>query len=126
MHLTRWMGGLTATAVTAGALLAGGGTAVADTGTPAPAPAGNDTVCTQRIPALLARIDKVTARINGSASTRGSTAWLQARQDAARSAGNTARADLIAARITDRPQRRAALGNARSQVEHVQSTDCAS
>jgi hypothetical protein len=75
---------------------------------------------------LLARIDKVTARINGSASTRGSTAWLQARQDAARSAGNTARADLIAARITDRPQRRAALGNARSQVEHVQSTDCAS
>ena len=44
---------------------------------------------------MLARIDKLTARINGDASVKGSTAWLRAKADKARAAGYTALADLL-------------------------------
>lgn len=90
MGMKRWIGGLV-TAATAGVLLAGG-TAFADTSIPppaststssstsstAPVPHKGEGVCTKRIPALLARIDTLTAKINGDVNTRGSTAWLTA------------------------------------------------
>ena len=128
MRKSQWIGGIAATAVTVGALVVGGGTAFADTPapTPAPAPGSNAKVCTVRIPKLLTKIDNVTAKINGSATTKGSTAWLQARETKARAAGHTAAADLIQDRISNRAQRLTELAGVKSQVLAVQSKDCGS
>ena len=83
-----------ASAASAGLLLAGAGPALADdpgtSTTQGPitlTPEQATFVCTQRIPAILARIDHVTARINADVATRGSTTWLQARQDRAEARG---------------------------------------
>ena len=69
-----------ASAASAGLLLAGAGPALADdpgtSATQGPitlSPEQATFVCTQRIPAILARIDRVTARINADVATRGST-----------------------------------------------------
>ncbi|MBN9097334.1 MAG: hypothetical protein J0I49_04355 [Pseudonocardia sp.] len=128
MRTSQWIGGVAATAVTVGALVVGGGTAFADTPAPTPAPAAgsNQQVCTVRIPKLLTKIDSLTATINGPATTKGSTAWLQAREDKARAAGHTAAADLLQDRITDRAQRLTELAGVKSQVLAVQSKDCGS
>jgi hypothetical protein len=120
--LGRWAACLAVTAATAGALALGGGTALADT---PPADHANSAICTQRIPAVLARIDKLTNRINGDASGKGSTAWLRAKADQARAAGYPALADLLTARAGDRPGRLDELAKLRTDVQHVQSTDCA-
>jgi hypothetical protein len=128
MSRTRWVGGVATTAVAVGALFVGSGTAFADGGTPGPAPeaGSNERVCAERIPRLLARIDQVTARINGDVSTRGSTAWLEAKQAAARSSGWTALADLIEVRLSHRPQRLAELAQVKGEVEQVRSANCGS
>lgn len=128
MRKSQWIGGIAATAVSVAALVVGGGTAFADTPAPTPAPAAgsNAKVCTDRIPKLLKKIDAVTTKINGDASAKGSTAWLQAREDKARAVGHTAQADLIQARVSNRPQRLTELAQVRSEVQKVQSTDCAS
>ena len=111
---------------TVGAMALSGGTAFADTPPPKPAPDhANSAICTQRVPAVLARIDKVTNRINGDASVKGSTAWLRAKADKARAAGYPALADLLTARAGDRPGRLDELTKLRSDVEHVKATDCA-
>lgn len=118
-------------ALTAATVLATGtGVALADTPAPTPAPAadkgGNAEICGTRIPKILARIDKATARINGDASVKGSTAWLQAKEQKARSSGRTALADLIAARVGDRPHRLTDLADLKTQVTQVQAKDCRS
>jgi len=126
MHTRRWVAGLAVTAVTAGGVALGTGAAFADTPAPTPAPDhANSAICTQRIPAALARIDKLTARINGDVSVRGSTAWLQDKADKARAAGYTALADLLTERASDRPDRLNELATLKTEVQHVQSTDCA-
>jgi len=85
--IRRWAAALAVTTAAASALLiggvVGGGTALADT---PPTDHANSAICTQRIPAVLARIDKVTNRINGDASVKGSTAWLRAKAAQARAA----------------------------------------
>lgn len=127
--MTRKRWAVVAALTTAGVLLGGGAVALADTPPPTPAPnsgTANHDVCTTRIPQLLTRVDTLTAKINGPATERGSTASLQAREDKARANGRTARADLLAARIADRPQRLTELAQLKSQVQHVQSTDCGS
>ena len=123
---TRWMGGLAASAATVGLLLAGGGTAFADSDSGSSTPNSETAVCTQRIPAVLARIDKVTARINGDAGTRGSTEWLQAKAEQARKSGFPTLADLLDTRVKNRPDRLDELSELRSDVENVQKKDCAS
>jgi len=115
-------GGLAAVAVALTAMALGGGTALADTPTADPA---NSAICTQRIPAVLARIDKLTARVNGDASVKGSTAWLRAKANEARAAGYTALADLLTARADSRPGRLDELTKLRADVQHVKETDCA-
>jgi hypothetical protein len=105
-----------------GAMALGGGTALADTPTPDHT---NSAICTQRIPAALARIDKLTARINADSSVKGSTAWLRAKANEARAAGYGALADLLTARADSRPGRLDELTGLRSDVQHVQATDCA-
>ena len=118
----RWAAGLAATTAAAGALALGAGPALADT---PPADHANSAICTQRVPAVLARIDKLTHRINGDASVKGSTAWLRAKADQARAAGYPALADLLTARASERPGRLDELAKLRSDVQHVQATDCA-
>lgn len=121
--LRRWAAGLTVTAAAAaGALVLGAGPALADT---PPSDHANSAICAQRIPAVLARIDKLTGRINGDASVKGSTAWLRAKADQARAAGYPALADLLTARAGERPGRLDELAKLRSDVQHVQTTDCA-
>ena len=94
-----------ASAVSAGLLLAGAGPALADDpgtstgqGPITLSPEQATWVCTQRIPAILSRIERVTTRINADATTRGSTAWLTARENAAKAAGQeiAVRASLTA------------------------------
>jgi hypothetical protein len=129
MHTKGWVAGLAVSAVTAGGLALGAGSALADTPPSTPAPTAdhaNSQICTVRIPAALARIDKITARINGDSSVRGSTAWLQSKADKARSAGYTALADLLTERTSNRPERLTELAKLKTEVQHVQSTDCAS
>jgi hypothetical protein len=109
---------------TATVLTAGTGVALADTSTP---DAGsNAAVCGTRIPRILSRIDAATARINGDATVKGSTAWLQAKEKEARDSGRTALADLIAARIANRPHRLSDLAHVKAQVQDVQAKDCGS
>ena len=116
----RWIVG---SAAAAGLLLAGSGTAFADSD-PGDSHSGS-AVCTQRIPAVLARIDRVIARINGDAGTRGSTAWLEAKSEQARDAGFAALADLLDTRAKARPERLDELAALRSDVQDVQAKDCA-
>ena len=116
-------------ALTAATVLATGtGVALADT--PAPTPASdkgtNAAMCGTRIPKILSRIDAATARINGAATVKGSTAWLQEKEQQARSSGRTVLADLLAARVTDRPHRLTDLAQLKTQVQQVQAKDCAS
>jgi hypothetical protein len=111
-----------ATVAATGLLLTGGGTALADESTSATPSEG--VLCTKRIPAVLARIDRVTARINGDAETRGSTAWLEAKVKKARDAGFDATADLLDARVEARPERLDQLAELRSDVEDAQAEDC--
>jgi hypothetical protein len=116
---------LAAAVVAVATMVVGGGTAFADTAPTSAPDHANSTICTQRIPAVLARIDKVTARVNGDASVKGSTAWLRAKANEARAAGYTALADLLTARADSRPDRLAELTKLRADVQHVKETDCA-
>ncbi|MCF7553433.1 hypothetical protein [Pseudonocardia sp. WMMC193] len=112
-------------------LAAGSGIALADGGSTAPpttssaAPSsGSEAICTQRIPKALDRVGRLIARIEGDASTTGSTAALQARAAKARAAGRTALADLLDARVQDRPQRLQDLQDLQHQLTDIQTRDC--
>ena len=126
------IGRITAMSVAStGLLLAGAGPAVADgpggSGTQGPitlSPEQATFVCTQRIPTILSRIDRVTTRINADATTRGSTAWLQAREDKAKAAGHTDVADRIQKRIDARPARLDRLADAKKRVTEFRGANC--
>lgn len=118
-------------AVTLGLLLAGAGTALADdpgsTAVQGPitlSPEQATYVCTKRIPAILSRADRVTARINADASTRGSTAWLRARHDKAHAAGRTEEADRIQKRIDGRPAKLDRLADAEKRATAFRDANC--
>jgi hypothetical protein len=122
-----------AAAVSAGLLLAGAGPALADDpGAPATqgpitlSPEQAARVCTQRIPRILSRIDRVTTRINADAATRGSTAWLQAREDKATTARDTDVASRIQQRIDARPGKLDGLAAAKKRVTDFRDANCAS
>jgi hypothetical protein len=121
-----------ATAAVLGLLLAGSGTALADgpgtVATQGPitlSPEQATFVCTRRIPAILSRVDRVTARINADAATRGSTAWLTARHDKAQAAGRTEVADRIQKRIDARPDKLTKLADAKKRVTDFRDANCA-
>jgi hypothetical protein len=121
-----------ATAAVLGLLLAGSGTALADgpgtVTTQGPitlSPEQATFVCTRRIPAILSRVDRVTARINADAATRGSTAWLTARHDKAQAAGRTEVADRIQKRIDARPDKLTKLADAKKRVTDFRDANCA-
>ena len=120
-----------ASAAVLGLLLAGSGTALADdpgtSTTQGPitlSPEQATFVCTERIPAILSRVDRVTTRINADAATRGSTAWLRARHDRAKAAGRTEVADRIQKRIDGRPEKLDRLAYVKRQVTDFRSANC--
>jgi hypothetical protein len=133
----RRIGGRTAAAVgtlglVLGLVLAGSGTALADDpgagATQGPitlTPEQATFVCTQRIPAILSRVDRVTARAGADAATRGSTAWLQARHDKAQQAGHTEAADRIQKRLDGRPEKLAKLADLKKRVTDFRDQSCA-
>src|SRR5437764_379380 len=75
------------TVVLEGGIVAGTTMASADpTPTPAPSykqvtlsPEESQKLCAERLPKMIARRDKLAARINGGADVKGSVAWLKAR-----------------------------------------------
>jgi len=120
--MRRWLGGTLAAVAVTGGLVAGSGVALADDG--GSGGSGTDVVCTQRIPKALARIDTLLTRIDGDASTRGSTAWLQDRANRVR-ATHPALADLLDQRAMDRPAKIQELRTLQTQLQDVQRKDCA-
>lgn len=80
--------------------------------TSAPAPAGPITVtlsaeqaqflCTHKVPKIEERTKKLVTRINGDASTKGSTKWLQARAQKEKDAGRSTTAQLLTERASKR------------------------
>ncbi len=121
----------TASAVALGLLLTGAGTALADdpdtTATQGPitlSPEQSVAVCTTRIPGILSRIDRVTTRIGADAATRGSTAWLQARQDRAEAAGRVEEADRLQRRIDRRPEQLDRLAEAEERATAFRDANC--
>lgn len=125
------------TVATAALLLAGTGVAAADENPP---PATDPTttqgpitltqeqsvqLCTVRIPARLARIDRIEERISGSADTPGSTTALQSRADRARAAGLDALADRIERRITNRPAVLEQLAELEKRIVAFRDENCA-
>ena len=126
--MRRWLGGTLAAVAVTGGLVAGSGVALADDGggggNGGSGGSGTDVVCTQRIPKALARIDTLLTRIDGDASTRGSTAWLQGRANRVR-ATHPALADLLDQRAMDRPATIQELRTLQTQLQDVQRKDCA-
>jgi hypothetical protein len=121
----------TATAVALGLLLTGAGTAWADdpdtTAAQGPitlSPEQSVAVCTTRIPGILSRVDRVTTRIGADAVTRGSTAWLQARQDRAEAAGRAEEADRLQRRIDRRPEQLDRLAEAKAKAIAFRDANC--
>ncbi|MTD52697.1 hypothetical protein [Amycolatopsis pithecellobii] len=66
-------------------------------------PEESQQLCADRLPRLIDRKNKLIARINGDANTKGSVAWLRARADKQRAAGHA----KIADQLTQRADRRA-------------------
>jgi hypothetical protein len=121
---------IAAAVLAAAMLLTGSGIAFADdpgSATQGPITLSPDEatyVCTKRIPAILARVDRVTARINADASTRGSTAWLKAREDRAKAAGHDEVADRIQKRIDGRPAKLDRLADAKKRATDFRDAHC--
>ncbi len=117
---------------TSALMISGAGVAAADepgaTATQGPitlSPEQAVQVCTRRIPATLARIDRVGERITADASTPGSTAWLEVRLDRAQAAGRTQEADRLRTRIDGRSDARDRLAAAEARVTAFRDAHCA-
>jgi hypothetical protein len=126
MRRTRRM--LVAAAATAGLLLAGAGSAWADTPpTPGPitlSPEQSAQVCNERIPKMLDRIAKLQTRIGADASVPGSTAHLQQRLQKAKDAGRTELADRLQKRLDNRPKQVDRLAAAKTRIEQFRDEKC--
>jgi len=85
-------------------LLLGAAPAMAATTDPGQRQQRLDLACA-RVPNLTTRVEKVLARINGDAETRGSIAWLETKADQARDNGREQLAELIENRIAVRTER---------------------
>lgn len=118
--------------VTAAFLVGGAGIAAADEQpTPSQEPITltaeqSATICQERIPALLVRIDQATTRITGDETTVGSTAWLQARAEDAREAGRTERAERFETRSAARTELLDRLADTTERIETFRDENCAS
>jgi hypothetical protein len=81
-------------------------------------------ICEQRVPRVEAKVEALTDKINGTPETPGSTKWLEQRAADARKAGNTARADVLDARVKLRAAQLVQLGKAAERVTKFKSEHC--
>ena len=70
------------------------------------------------------RLPPLQSTITGSASTKGSIAWLQAKEQAARATGHTVQADRIATRVDRRTTREAEIVKRLAALSPHQSNVC--
>ncbi|MDQ3786146.1 MAG: hypothetical protein M3422_02750 [Actinomycetota bacterium] len=83
-------------AITAGLVLTGTATAAADEPVTITLSAEQvQFLCEKRLPKIEKRVDRLLARINGDAETRGSAEWLRARAATEREAGRETSAQLL-------------------------------
>ena len=109
--------------VVAGMLLLGTGTAAAQEPVTI-SPEKVQKICEQRVPRVEAKVKALTEKINGSPETFGSTKWLEQRAADARKAGNTARADVLDARVKLRAAQLVKIGKAGERVAKFKSEHC--
>ncbi|MEU7480333.1 hypothetical protein AB0A63_30450 [Lentzea sp. NPDC042327] len=109
--------------VVAGLLLLGAGTASAQEPVTI-SPEKVRKICEQRVPRVEAKVKALTDRINGTPETLGSTKWLEQKAADARKAGNTARADVLDARVKLRAAQLVRLGQAGERVARFKSEHC--
>lgn len=83
-------------------------------------------ICSERLPRVEARVQALTGRINGDAGTPGSKKWLEQKAATARKAGNTARADVLDARLKLRDAQLVKLTNASERVARFKAEHCGS
>lgn len=95
-------------AITAGLVLTGTATAVAQTDEPVTITLSPEQVrhlCEKRLPKIEKRVDRLLTRINGDAEVRGSAEWLRARAATEREAGRETSAQLLEERADRRLDR---------------------
>ena len=118
----------------AAALLAvGAPAAYADTTQPTPpsygpitlSPEESQHLCADVLPKLIDRKNKLTARINGDAGTKGSVAWLKARAQSQRDKGHTQIADRLDQRAQRRQGRVDDLAKAEQRLTDFKNAHCA-
>lgn len=83
-------------------------------------------ICSNRVPRVEAKVRALTDRINGSAETLGSKKWIEQKAADARKAGNTARADVLDARLKLRDAQLVKLAKAGERVAEFKSEHCGS
>jgi hypothetical protein len=77
-----------------------------------------------RVPKLIQRADKAQTRLSGDADTKGSLAWLKAREAKAKSNGNARVVTRLDRRITRRTARLAKLPEVKTQLSKA-NDECA-
>lgn len=81
-------------------------------------------LCRDRIPSLLARIGRITDRLEGDADTAGSTARLAQRLDLARSAGRDEAAAVLERRLERRTELAGRLPEVAARVTAFRDAHC--
>ncbi|WP_329787105.1 hypothetical protein V1227_19830 [Lentzea sp. DG1S-22] len=81
-------------------------------------------ICSERVPRIESRVKALTDRINGGPETLGSKKWIEQKAADARKAGNTARADVLDARLELRDAQLVKLGKAAERVAGFKSEHC--
>lgn len=83
-------------------------------------------ICSKRVPRVEARVKALTDRINGGPEVLGSKKSLEQRAADARSTGNTARADVLDARLKLRDAQLVKLGKAGERIGKFKAEHCGS
>lgn len=122
----------TSVVVLAGGIVAGTTVASADpTPTPTPSykpvtlsPEESQKLCAERLPKMIARRDKLAAKINGGADVKGSVAWLKARAAEQKAKGHTKVAERLEKRAERRSERATDLAAAKTKLEAFKAAHC--
>ena len=109
----------------AGTLLLGAGTASAQEPITI-SPEKVQKICSQRVPKVEARVKALTDKINGGPEVLGSKKWVEQKAADARKAGNTARADVLDARLKLRDAQLVKLAKAGERVGKFKTEHCGS
>ena len=83
-------------------------------------------LCDTRVPKLKAEVTKLISRIDGGPTVVGSTQWLQAQAQQAKSNGHPARADFLDGRAERRTGVLTILQDVRTKLDNFASAHCGS